>query len=195
MTDRTETCRSWCAGDPAALAYHDSRWCVPCHDDRELFAMLCLEGQQAGLAWILILRREAGMREAFDGFDPHVLARWDEARIEETMKDPRVIRNRAKIRSVVSNAQAYERLLSEGEFGTFDEYVWHFTGGRTVTNRPKVMADLPAEDGLSRRVSRDLKKRGFSFVGPVTAYSFLQGVGVIDDHLDGCRFKPSGRIE
>jgi len=185
-------CRSWAASDPLMLAYHDKRWCRPCRDDRELFAMLCLEGQQAGLSWLTIIRKEAAIRKAFDNFDIPTVAGYTEEKVEELMQTPGIIRSRLKIQSAVKNAKAVIRLTESGEFASFAEYVWHFTGGKQIIHPLKSFAEMPAEDELSRMVSKDMKKRGFSFVGPVIVYSYLQGVGVIDDHLIGCPCKAKG---
>ncbi len=179
-------CRSW-ATTPEALAYHDERWCKPVHDDRELFALLCLEGKQAGLSWSLIMRREAGIREAFAEFDPAVVAAYDEEDFARLKDDPRIIRNGAKIRAVTTNAQAFLRVVEE--FGSFDSYVWGFVDGHQIVNHWTTLAEVPAESDLSRRVSRDLRRRGFKFVGPVCVYSYLQAIGILNDHLEGCPYK------
>lgn len=169
------------------IDYHDHRWCRPVHDDQELFAMLCLEGQQAGLSWALILKRERGIREAFDQFDPEKVALYSEEKMEQLREDPRIIRNRLKIRAAVSNARAF--LKVQEEFGSFDRYIWSFTGGKVVMNHPKTLEEIPAKSPLSEKVSRDLVRRGFHFAGPVTVYSYLQGIGIINDHLESCPFK------
>jgi len=179
-------CGSWAQNDPLAKLYHDKRWCVPVHDDRELFAMLCLEGQQAGLSWTTILRKEAAIRHAFDEFDIETVASYDEAKVESLMNNPQIIRNRAKIRSATQNANAILKMLGEDEFLSFDAYVWHFTEGKQIDHCLKTESDTPAENDLSKLVSKDMKKRGFRFVGPVIVYSFLQGVGVFNDHLMDC---------
>ena len=169
------------------VAYHDTRWCKPLHDERELFAMLCLEGMQAGLSWSLILRREGEIRAAFDDFDPRVVASYDDERVESLMRDDRVIRNRRKIAAAVANARAF--LQTEDDEGSFDRYIWGFSDGRVVMHHPVTLADVPCESDLSREVSRDLRRRGFSFVGPVIVYSYLQAIGVINDHLETCPWK------
>jgi len=189
MSHKDNACSSWAVGDPLMLAYHDERWCRPCREDRELFAMLCLEGQQAGLSWSTIIHKEEAIRRAFDEFDIETVAAYTEEKVEELMQTPGIIHNRAKIRSAVKNAQAVLRLVESGEFASFSDYVWHFTKGKQIIHPLKSFEDMPAQDELSQRVSRDMKKRGFSFVGPVIVYSFLQGVGVIDDHLVGCPCK------
>jgi DNA-3-methyladenine glycosylase I len=186
MSDADNRC-SWGYRIPEETAYHDHRWCRPVHDDRELFAMLCLEGKQAGLSWALILKRETALRRAFDGFDPEINARYDEEKLLALRENPAVIRNRAKIRAVSTNAAAFLRV--QREEGSFDRYIWGFTGGKVIVHHPETMADIPARSELSERVSRDLQKRGFHFVGPVIIYSYLQAIGVINDHLESCPFK------
>ena len=182
-------CRAWAESDPLMLAYHDDRWCRPVHEDRELFAMLCLEGMQAGLSWLTIIRKEAAIREAFDGFDIDKVASYDENKVEALLGNPEIIRSRAKIRAVIANARAVQRITAGVDFATFDEYVWHFTSGKRIVHRLADPADTPAKSDLSERVSADMKKRGFKYVGPVICYSYLQGIGVIDDHLDDCPCK------
>lgn len=169
------------------ILYHDTRWCKPQHDDQELYAMLILEGMQAGVSWKLILEKEENFRRAFDGFDPEIVAAYDEEKIESLMQDPGIIRNRNKIRSAVSNAKAF--LKVQEEFGSFDRYIWSFTDGRVIDHHLKNWEDMPARDDLSEAVSRDLKKRGFKFVGPVIIYSYLQGIGVINDHWEHCDYR------
>jgi len=182
-------CRSWAEGDPLMLDYHDNRWCRPCHDDQELFAMLCLEGQQAGLSWSTIIRKEAAIRAAFDNFDIRTVAGYNEDKVEELMQTDGIIRNRAKIRSAIKNANAVLRLIDSGEFESFSDYVWHFTDGKQIIHELTSFDEMPAQNELSELVSRDMKKRGFTFAGPVIIYSYLQGIGVIDDHLVGCPCK------
>jgi len=181
-----DDCSAW-AKNERDREYHDERWCRPVHDDRELFAMLCLEGQQCGLSWSLILEREELMRKAFFDFDYNRLAALDEKDEAAILNAEGIIRNKAKVHSVVKNARAYLKVRQE--FGTFDRYIWSFTDGQVVMNHPKTFREIPAKSELSERVSRDLKKRGFSFVGPVITYSYLQGIGVINDHLENCQFK------
>ena len=182
-------CKSIAKGDLIVETYHDERWCKPCHDDKELFAMLCLEGQQAGLSWSTILHKEKAIRKAFSDFDIDTVANYTENQIEKLMNTPDIIKNRAKIKSAIKNANAIKKLISSGEFKSFDEYVWHFTDGKQIIHHPKDFSEIPAKNELSEIVSKDLKKRGCSFVGPVIIYSFLQGIGVFDDHLDGCPYK------
>ncbi len=169
------------------LLYHDTRWCKPLHDDQELYAMLVLEGMQAGVSWNLILNKEENFRKAFDGFDPRLVAAYDEAKVEELMQDKGIIRNRNKIRSAISNARAF--LKVQEEFGSFDAYIWSFTGGQVIDHHLKDIQDMPAKDELSEKVSKDLKKRGFKFVGPIIIYSYLQGIGVINDHWEYCDYR------
>ena len=169
------------------LAYHDTRWCKPEHRDRELFAMLVLEGMQAGVSWNLILAKEENFRKAFDGFDPQIVAAYDDARVEELMQDTGIIRNRRKLQSAITNARAF--LKVQKEFGSFDKYIWSFTNGKVVDHHLLDVKDMPAKDALSERVSADLKKRGFTFVGPTIIYSYLQGIGIINDHWEYCDYR------
>lgn len=182
VTDRCP----WAEASEYSRLYHDTRWCVPVHDDRELYAMLVLEGMQAGLSWDLVLRRERGIRELCDDLDPVTCARYDEARIQDLLAEPAMIRSQLKVRSIVANACAL--LGVREQWGSFDSYIWHFTGGRIIDHQLGSEQEMPAQDGLSREVSRDLKRRGFKFVGPVTTYSYLQGIGVVNDHLLSCPF-------
>ena len=184
----TTTRCSWATTD-LSIAYHDNEWGVPVHDDRRLFEFLVLEGAQAGLSWETILRKREAYRAAFDGFDPERVARYTPAKIERLMKDSGIIRNRLKILSAVKNAKAF--LAVQREFGSFDAYLWKFVDGKPIRNRPKSLADIPAKTALSDAISKDLRKRGFSFVGSTIVYAFLQAVGVVDDHVPGC--KPTRR--
>ena len=174
----------WAGSDPLYLRYHDEEWGVPVHDDRHLFEMLVLEGAQAGLAWITILRKREGYRDAFDGFDPAAVARYDDRRVEALLGNPAIIRNRLKVESAVGNARAFLRV--QEEHGSFDRYVWRFVDGRPRQNRWRTMADVPAETPESRAMSRDLKRRGFRFVGPTICYAFMQATGLVNDHLVDC---------
>lgn len=169
--------------------YHDFKWGKPEHDDRELFAMLCLEGAQAGLSWATILDREDNYRKAFDEFDPQIVAQYSEEKLEELRNDPGIIRNRLKIQSVVMNAQAFLRV--QEEFGSFDRYIWSFTDGKVIDNHLKKQSDMPAETELSKAISKDLKKRGFKFVGPTIIYSYMQAVGIVNDHIELCPCRDS----
>lgn len=170
-----------------SLLYHDTRWCKPEHRDQELFAMLVLEGMQAGVSWSLILNKEENFRKAFDGFDPQTVAQYDGAKLEALMQDAGIIRNRQKLQSAVTNARAF--LKVQEEFGSFDAYIWGFTGGQVIDHHLLDGKDMPAKDELSERVSTDLKKRGFRFVGPTTVYSYLQGIGIINDHWEYCDYR------
>lgn len=169
------------------LLYHDTRWCKPVHDDQELFAMLVLEGMQAGVSWNLILNKEENFRKAFDGFDPVKVAAYDDAKLEELMQDSGIIRNRQKIKAAVSNAQAF--LKVQEEFGSFDAYIWSFTNGEVIDHHLLDLKDMPSKDELSERISADLKKRGFKFVGPVIIYSYMQAIGIVNDHWEYCDYR------
>ena len=174
----------WAGSDPLYLRYHDEEWGVPVHDDRHFFEMLVLEGAQAGLAWITILRKREGYRAAFDGFDPAVVAGYDDRRVEALLGNPAIIRNRLKVQSAVGNARAFLRV--QDEHGSFDRYVWRFVDGRPRQNRWRTMDEVPAETPESRAMSRDLKGRGFRFVGPTICYAFMQATGLVNDHLVDC---------
>ena len=185
MTDQDNVIRCpWGVGDPLNLAYHDLEWGVPLHDERRLFELLNLEGAQAGLAWITILRKRDGYRRAFEGWDSKRIADYgpdDEARL---LADPGIVRNRAKIKATITNAGAYLRLTDE--LGSLDGYLWSFVDGRPIQNRFKAMDELPAETDLSRALSRDLRKRGFAFIGPTIVYAFMQAAGLVNDHVVSC---------
>ena len=171
-------------GDPEYLAYHDEEWGVPLHDDARLFEMLVLEGAQAGLSWSTILHKREGYREAFAGFDPAAVARFDRRRIERLLKDPSIVRNRAKVESAVANAKAV--LEVQAEHGSLDAYLWSFVGGAPMVNAWSETDRIPAESSASRDLSRDLKRRGFRFVGPTVCYAFMQATGMVNDHLVAC---------
>jgi len=171
-------------GDELMLAYHDEEWGVPAHDDRHLFEMLTLEGAQAGLSWSTILRKREGYRRAFAGFDPKVVARFSQKDVERLLTDPAIVRNRLKVESTVNNAaRVLEVQESEGSLGA---YLWSFVDGTPIVNRWTSLADLPAETELSKALSKDLKRRGFRFVGPTVIYAFMQAVGMVDDHTVTC---------
>lgn len=167
--------------------YHDERWCRPVHDDQELFAMLILEGAQAGLSWSTIIDREDNYRKAFDGFDPRIIASYDAGKVEELMHNPGIIRNRRKIESTITNAQAFLKIQEES--GSFDRYIWHFSDYKVIDHHLKRLEDTPSVTDLSTAVSKDLKKRGFRFVGPTIIYSYMQGIGIYNDHLMSCDFR------
>ena len=183
---------AWCGTDPLYVAYHDAEWGVPLHDDRLLFEMLCLEGAQAGLSWITVLRKRAGYRAAFEGFDAARMARYDARRRAALLLNPAIVRNRLKVEAFVTNARAYLAVVERA--GTFDHYVWQFTDGRTLRARPRPrgLGDIPAATPVSDVMSRALKADGFKFVGTTICYAFMQAVGIVDDHQAGC-FAASSR--
>lgn len=183
-TAKKRRCRWAADGDADYIRYHDHEWGRPVHDDRLLFEMLTLEGAQAGLSWSTILRKRANYQRAFARFDPKKVARFDAARKAALLLDPGIVRNRLKIDSTVSNALAF--LQVQKEFGSFDRYLWSFVEGRPMINRLRASQRLPARTDLSDRVSKDLKKRGFRFVGTTIIYAYLQAVGVVNDHMRGC---------
>ena len=174
----------WPTNDPLYLAYHDEEWGVPCHDDRHLFEMLILEGAQAGLSWITILRKRDRYREVFDNFDPAVVARYDARKEAALLADAGIVRNRLKIQSAITNAKAF--LAVQREFGSFDAYVWRLVGGRPLQNAWASMKSVPARTAESDALSKDLKKRGFRFVGSTICYAFMQAVGLVNDHVPSC---------
>jgi len=178
----------WAESSDFMRAYHDDEWGVPSHDDTHLFEMLMLEGAQAGLSWSTILNKRANYRLAFDGFDPERVVHYDDAKLAALLADPGIVRNRLKVASAVKNAKAF--LAVRDEHGAFAEYLWAWTDGVPIVNRPRTMADLPARTELSDRVGKDLKKRGFTFVGSTIVYSYLQSVGVVNDHLVNCPQAP-----
>jgi DNA-3-methyladenine glycosylase I len=170
--------------DPSYLAYHDEEWGVPSHDDVHLFEMLTLEGAQAGLSWSTILHKREGYRRAFAGFDAGKVARFDGRKIERLMQDASIVRNRLKIESTVANARATRTVRDE--FGSLDAYLWGLVGGEPMVNRARKMGEIPAETPLSRAMSKELKRRGFRFVGPTVCYAFMQATGMVNDHLTSC---------
>ena len=174
----------WVTDDPIYIAYHDTEWGVPVHDDRKLFEFIILEGAQAGLSWLTILKRREGYRRAFAGFDPEKVARFTEKRIEKLLQDTGIIRNRLKVRAAVTNAQAFLKI--QEEFGSFDAYSWRFVDGRPKINAFRQPADVPATTKESDAFSKDLKQRGFSFVGSTIIYAHMQAVGMVNDHLTTC---------
>lgn len=174
----------WCGTDPLYVKYHDEEWGLPVHDDAKHFEFLLLETQQAGLSWITILRKRENYRKAFAGFDPEKIARFTDADENRLCGDASIIRNRQKIRAALKNARAF--LDVRDEFGSFDSYIWQFTDGNPVINRWRELSQLPASSPLSDALSKDMKKRGFSFVGSITLYAHLQAIGVINDHLVDC---------
>ena len=174
----------WCGDDALYVKYHDEEWGVPLKDDRALFEFLVLEGAQAGLAWITVLRKREGYRAAFDGFDPAKVARYSDAKLARLLKDSRIIRNRLKVFSARRNAQAF--LAVQEEWGSFSSYIWHFVDGRPIQNRWRTLAEVPARTDLSDRISKDLSKRGFNFVGSTIVYAHMQATGMVNDHLVEC---------
>jgi DNA-3-methyladenine glycosylase I len=183
VTDGRTRC-GWCGSDPLYVAYHDEEWGVPVRDDRRLFEKLLLEGAQAGLSWITILKRRDTYRRAFHDFDPTKIAAWGEAEVAERLQDPGIIRNRLKVEGAVKNARAF--LEHFAEEGSFSELLWGFVGGEPIQNERRRMGELPAETERSKAMSKALKKRGFTFVGATICYAFMQSMGLVNDHLVGC---------
>jgi DNA-3-methyladenine glycosylase I len=175
---------SWCGEDPLYVAYHDEEWGVPVYDDFTLFEFLILEGAQAGLSWSTILKKREGYRAAFDGFDPAIVARYDERKTAELLADAGIVRNRLKVASAVSNAQAF--LAVQEEYGSFSNYIWAFVDGAPIQNERRTLAEIPAKTPLAETISKNLKKRGFRFVGPTIVYAHMQATGMVNDHLVGC---------
>jgi len=183
VSDTLQRC-DWAGSDPAMVAYHDTEWGVPVHDDPTHFEFLVLEGAQAGLSWSTILKRRDGYRKAFAGFDAAKVARFTPARVEKLLADPGIIRNRAKVEATVRNARAF--LEVQDEFGSFDAYIWGFVSGRPLVHRWHRTAQIPAVSPESEAFSKDLRRRGFGFVGPTVCYAHLQASGLVNDHLVGC---------
>jgi DNA-3-methyladenine glycosylase I len=175
---------AWPGSDPLYIAYHDLEWGVPVHDDRLLFEFLTLEGAQAGLSWITIMRKRQAYREAFAGFEPETVARFNRAKVARLLADAGIVRNRLKVESAITNARAF--LKVQEEFGSFDAYQWRFVGGRPIRNAWKRVGDIPASTPVSDAMSRDLKKRGFRFVGSTICYAHMQAVGMVNDHTVDC---------
>jgi DNA-3-methyladenine glycosylase I len=182
---------AWAGTDPLMIEYHDQEWGVPVHDDRLLFEFLILEGAQAGLSWSTILKKRAAYRAAFDSFDPRKVARYGEPKIAALLENPGIVRNRLKVRAAVRNAEAF--LAVQKEFGSFDAYIWRFMGGRPKQNRLRRTEDLPARSVESDAMSKDLAKRGFTFVGSTICYAFMQATGMVNDHLVDC-FRHNPRV-
>jgi len=174
----------WTGSDPLMVAYHDQEWGVPLHDDQKLFEFLILEGMQAGLSWMTILRKRDNFRAAFDEFDPHRVAQYDQGKFEELMANAGIIRNRRKIEAAKQNAQAF--LAVQKEFGSFDNYMWQFVGGKPLVNAWKMMSEIPSKTAESEAMSKDLKNRGFNFVGPTICYAHMQATGMVNDHTMDC---------
>ncbi|WP_461215054.1 DNA-3-methyladenine glycosylase I [Lacticaseibacillus sp. GG6-2] len=186
-----QTRMAWAQQDPLLQAYHDNEWGRPLHDDRALFELLSLEGFQAGLNWLMVLKKRAAIKAAFYDFDIARVARMGDADLARLQADPNLIRNRQKLHAVVANAQAILRV--QQEFGSLDQYLWAFVGGRPIVNHPQTEVDIPTQTPLSVRVAKDMKQRGFKFVGPVIIYSYFEGAGLIDDHLMGWQIPKDGR--
>lgn len=174
----------WCQGHEIYIAYHDQEWGVPTHDDRLLFEMLCLEGAQAGLSWLTILNKRETYRQAFDQFDAEKMARYDDAKRVALLADPGIVRNRLKVNAFIENAKAYLKVREE--FDSFDRYIWQFVGQQPIVNHWERLGEVPASTIQSDAMSKDLKKRGFKFVGTTICYAFMQATGMVDDHLVGC---------
>lgn len=178
----------WCGEDPLYQHYHDTEWGVPTFDDPTLFEFLILEGAQAGLSWITVLRKRENYRKAFNGFDPHKMARYSNKKIEKLLADPGIIRNRLKVESAVRNAKAF--LTIQEQYGSFSEYIWQFVDGKAIQNKRKSLKDIPASTAQSDAMSKSLKKAGFNFVGSTICYAYMQSMGMVNDHVLDCyRYK------
>jgi DNA-3-methyladenine glycosylase I len=175
---------AWCGSDELYMKYHDEEWGKPVYDDRKLFEFLILETFQAGLSWITILRKRENFRKAFDNFDYKKIAKYNEDKIAELMDNPGIIRNTLKIKAAVSNALAFMEV--QKEFGSFSKYIWNFTGGKPIVNNPKILKDVQPTTPLSDEISKDLKKRGFKFVGSTVVYAHMQATGMVNDHVADC---------
>ncbi len=184
----TERC-AWCGNDPLYVAYHDTEWGVPSHDDRHLFEMLVLEGAQAGLSWLTILKKREHYRRAFDGFDAERVARYEAEEVTRLLADPGIVRNRRKVEAAIANAHATLAVCER--FGSLDAFLWRFVDGAPRDGRRRTAADVPAETAESRAMSTELKRLGFRFVGPTVCYAFMQAVGMVDDHVESC-FRHAG---
>ncbi len=178
----------WCGTDPLYVKYHDEEWGIPVHDDTKHFEMIILDGAQAGLSWLTVLRKRENYRKAFDRFNPKKVAKYDEEKVEALLNNPGIIRNKLKVRSAVTNAQAF--LKVKKEFGSFDKYIWQFVNGKPIINKWKSIKELPATSKESDAISKDLKKRGFKFVGSTICYAYMQAAGMVNDHIVSCfRYK------
>ena len=178
----------WSTKDPLYIAYHDNEWGVPLHDDQQLFEFLILETFQAGLSWITVLRKRNNFRKAFDNFDYKKVALYGEDKIQELLLDAGIIRNKLKVRAAISNANAFMEI--QKEFGSFDKYIWGFVNGKPIQTNRKLMSEITATTEISDKLSKDLKKRGFKFVGPTVIYAHMQATGMVNDHVESCfRFK------
>lgn len=186
MTDNLTRC-PWANKDPLSQAYHDQVWGRPVFNDRVLFKFLSLELMQAGLSWSTILKKAEGLSQAFDDFNPDLIANYDEEKVEALMKNPEIIRNQRKIKAVITNARAYQKLVQD--LGSFSAYLWAFVDNKPIVNRWEDPSQVPGKTPLSERISKDMKARGFTFLGPTIVYSFLQAVGLVNDHLLSCDFR------
>ena len=184
MSDKVLKRCEWAGTEPLYVAYHDEEWGVPAHDDRRLFEMLILEGAQAGLSWSTILNKRHNYRRAFENFEPEIVAGYDDAKVEVLLADPGIVRNRLKVESAVRNAQAF--LDVQAEFGSFNVYIWKFVNGAPIVNAWKALDEIPAKTPESEAMSKDLKKRGFNFVGATICYAYMQSVGMVNDHVVDC---------
>ncbi|WP_455142419.1 DNA-3-methyladenine glycosylase I [Candidatus Hodarchaeum mangrovi] len=182
-TNKLPRCE-WAGDDPQMIAYHDLEWGVPVHNDRELFELLVLEGAQAGLSWTTILKRRDGYRTAFENFDPKIISKYNDTDIERLLEDKSIIRNKLKIKSTINNAKRFIEIQSE--FDSFDQYLWDFINHKPIQNKFKALSELPSFTPLSKDISNDLKKRGFTFIGPTICYAFMQSIGMVNDHLIHC---------
>ena len=178
---------SWPGVDKLMLDYHNREWGIPLHDDRKLFEFMILDAFQAGLSWKIVLYKRENFRRAFDNFDVMKIALYDEAKIQLLMQDASIVRNQSKIRATVTNANAFLRV--QNEYGTFDKFIWQFTGGKSIINHPKINGDIPSKSAESDAMSKELLSRGFKFVGSTICYAFMQAAGMVNDHFDGCRYK------
>jgi DNA-3-methyladenine glycosylase I len=184
----------WCGTDPLYVDYHDNDWGVPVHDDRLLFEMIVLEGAQAGLSWSTVLKKRESYRKAFDNFDPAKVARYTDKRMARLLENPGIIRNRLKVASAVRNAKAFLKVVDE--FGSFDAYIWRFVDFKPIQNKWKHMKELPASTPESDAMSKDLKKRGFNFVGSTICYALMQSIGMVNDHVVDCfRYREIDKIQ
>jgi DNA-3-methyladenine glycosylase I len=174
----------WCLSNERYIDYHDNEWGIPVHDDRKLFEFLLLEGVQAGLSWLTVLRKRDAYKEAFNGYDPEIISRYGNEKIVELMNNAGIIRNKLKIDAAVKNARSF--LKVQEEIGSFDKYIWNFIDGRPIQNSFHSLKEIPAETEISRVISKDMKKRGFTFVGPTIIYSHMQATGMVNDHLTDC---------
>jgi len=186
MNDKTRC--SWAIHSEIEKEYHDREWGVPNFDDRHLFEMLILEGAQAGLSWLTVLKKRESYRKAFDGFDPETIARYDDAKRAELLSNPGIIRNRLKVDAAIQNAKVYLSIKDQGK--SFSDYIWAFVDGKPIINEFREMNDVPAETEISKRMSKQLKKDGFKFVGPTICYAFMQAVGMVNDHTVDCLYPP-----